>query len=102
MKMIVKKHITFDKRLILAVCDSGLKGKVFEENRLRLDLSISFYNGEEMDESQTAELFKAAYIINLAGKNSVQLALKEGIIKKGNVVCIKGVPNAQALMTAED
>ena len=47
--MIVKKHITQDKRLILAVCDKELLGRCFEESSLQLDLRGEFYNGEEKD-----------------------------------------------------
>ena len=48
--MIVKKRTTRDGQLLLAICDSNLKGKKFSENGIQLDLSSEFYNGEEMDE----------------------------------------------------
>ena len=48
--MIVKKHVTQDRRLLLAICDSSLKGKKFVVGEKQLDLTSGFYAGEEMGE----------------------------------------------------
>ena len=92
--MIVKKHVS-DGKLILAVCDSELKGKVFEEGDLRLDLSCDFYDGEEMSKEEVKILFKEAFIVNLVGQESVELGLDQGIIKINNVINVQKIPHAQ-------
>ena len=99
--MIVKKHLMRDGRLILAVCDNSLKGKKFEEGSKQLDLSTGFYDGEEMDSERLIELFKVAYVINLVGKESIEFALKQGIIDEDKIIEISGVPHAECVMMRE-
>ena len=93
--MIVKKHVN-EGRLILAVCDSELIGKKFTEGNRQLDLASNFYKGEETKGKDVQELMKQAYMINLVGKKSVDLALKNKYIEKENIIIIAKIPHAQA------
>jgi len=95
--MIVKKHLN-DGRLVLAVCDSGLLGKKFAEGNRQLDLTSSFYKGEEVDEKEIERLMKEAYMINLVGEKSVKLGIKSKLIDKDCVIVIAKIPHAQILM----
>lgn len=97
-KMIVKIHKNNDGKVILAVCDKELLGKKFEEGKLQLDLSSKFYDGKEMQEETLLKLFKSAYIINLVGKRSINIAIKAGIIDRERVIKIKNVPHAQVVL----
>lgn len=94
LKMIVKKHFD-NNRLILAVCDSKLKGKKFEQDNNVLDLSSDFYDGKETDKEEVKKLFKKAFVLNLAGQESVELGLDEGFIKIDHVINIDNIPHAQ-------
>ena len=96
-KMIVKIHKSKERK-ILAVCDNELFGKKLEEGRLQLDLSSEFYDGEEVQEDELLNLFKGAQIINLVGEKSINTAIKAGIIDKKNIVRIKNIPHAQAIL----
>ena len=98
--MIVKIHKTHEGRIILAVCDSDLIGKKFEEGDLQLDLSGGFYKGEEMSEERILSLFKVVNIVNLVGKNAVELGKKAGIVEK--VITIDGIPHAEALIVGRE
>lgn len=100
--MIVKQHKTRDGRLLLAVCDSELKGKKFNEGEVQLDLSGDFYDGEEMSDEEILELFKIVYIVNLVGEKAVGLGIKAGIIDKENVIGVEGVPHAQGIVVREE
>ena len=100
--MIVKKHKTRDGRLLLAVCDSELKGKKFSQGQLQLDLTSDFYNGEEISDEEILKLFKTAYIVNIVGEKSVKLGLKAGIISKENIIKIAGIPYAQGVIVTEE
>lgn len=97
-KMIVKIHKTPDGRKIVAICDNRLIGKKFEEKNLQLDLSSSFYKGEEKSKEEIIKLLKDSYIVNIVGKECMGLAIKLGIIGKKNVIKIKNVPHAQAIL----
>ena len=96
-KMIVKAHKTENGKLLLAVCDSDLIGKKFEEGKKQLDLDADFYKGEEKSEIETIDLMRNAYVINLVGKNSVTLAINEDLISGENVEEINGVPYAHSI-----
>ena len=96
--MIVKVHKTQDGRKVVAICDSELIGKKIEEGNLQLDLSSSFYKGEERSEEEIMGLIKGAYIVNAAGKESVNLAIRLGIANEGNIIKVKNVPHAQSIL----
>ncbi len=100
--MLVKKHKTRDGRLILAVCDSELIGKKFEQGKLQLDLTNDFYKGEEKSESEVHLMFQQAYILNLVGEKSVKLALKQRLIDETHILKIEGVPHAQCVIVREE
>ena len=96
-KMIVKEHITPDRRLILTVCDKEIIGKRFETSDLKLDISSDFYKGKEKTEKEIIKLFEQAYMINLVGQKSVKLGLKSKIISEKAIIKIKDIPYVQAV-----
>ncbi|NQV08530.1 DUF424 family protein [Candidatus Woesearchaeota archaeon] len=100
--MIVKKHKTRDGRLILAVCDEELVGKIFDEGEKHLDLSSNFYKGEKRTEEEVKNLLKMTHIINVAGKNSINFILKKGIISKEEVDYTKKIPHTQVIILRDD
>lgn len=95
--MIVKIHKR-NNRTIVAICDDDLLGKVFEQDQKILDLSSSFYAGEPVTVEQATEVACIADIINLVGKDSVQIGLDVGVISKGVVQMIADIPYAQAVV----
>lgn len=98
--MLVKIHKSY--RDVVAVCDSELLGSKFEEGRIQLDLTGEFFNGEEKQESEVLEIMqdlaKEDASFNVVGKNSVNCALKAGIISKEGIKKIHGVPFALILL----
>ena len=96
--MIVKIHKTQDGRKVVAICDNDLIGKKFEEGKLQLDLNSSFYKGEEMSEERVIELVKGSCIINMVGEKSTGFALKLGVVSKKDIIKIKNIPHAQAIL----
>lgn len=98
--MIVKIHKSPDGKKVIAVCDSDILGKRFEEKNLQLDLKSDFYNGSEMREDDLLkEIRKCPCCLNAVGKNSVDFCIKNNFADKGNITKIKGIPNAQAIIT---
>lgn len=100
--MIVKKHVTRDRRLLLAVCDSDLKGKKFSNDKMQLDLASDFYDGEEMNEEKVLGLMDAAAMVNLVGEESVNCGIKAGIIEKDHIIVVDGVKHAQGVVVREE
>ncbi|PIN72583.1 hypothetical protein COV21_01705 [Candidatus Woesearchaeota archaeon CG10_big_fil_rev_8_21_14_0_10_45_5] len=95
--MIAKQHKT-ENGTVLAVVDEKLAGKKFEEGRLQLDLSADFYNGEKVSEEELLQLMKSAYIINITGKKSVEIAIRNNFIEKDAIIVIAGIPHAQCVI----
>lgn len=98
--MLVKIHNSY--RQIVAVCDSELLGKQFEQGIKLLDVRESFYNGERKQEKEVieimADLAKEDATFNIVGKKSVNCALKAGIITKQGIGQVQGIPFALVLM----
>ncbi|MBU0614690.1 MAG: DUF424 family protein [Nanoarchaeota archaeon] len=94
--MILKIHKS--DRTIVALCDSDILGKRFEQGNLQLDLTTDFYKGKEVTEQEAAKIVPSADILNLVGEKSVGLGIKLGLIEKNNVIRIKDIPHAQAAL----
>lgn len=98
--MIVKIH-KHEGKIILAVCDKEILGKKYVEDDKQLDLTSPFYKGIEIPEQELKQLLKRAYVLNIVGKKSIKFALNERIIVKDNIIIIKNIPHAQALLLRE-
>ena len=98
--MFVKIHHSY--REVVAICDSELLGKYFEEGEYQLDLKESFYKGDETSEEETLKLIKnfskEDATFNIVGEKSIQLALKAEIIKEEGIKKIDNIPYALVLM----
>jgi uncharacterized protein len=80
---------------VVAMADSDLIGKEFEEGEKYLKVSERFYKGEEETREEIIKVMKNASNINIVGKEVVEIALEEGFIKKEDIIKIQGVPHAQ-------
>ena len=89
-------------RDVVAICDSELLGKKFEEDKFQLDLKESFYGGEETSREETIKIMQSLsredVTFNIVGKESVDAALKAGIISEEGIKKIQGVPFALVLL----
>ena len=98
--MFLKIHKSY--RDVVAVCDSDLIGKRFEEGKFQLDIKENFYKGEEKSEEFIIQIMKKMSredaTFNIIGKNSVQTAIKAGIINENAVGEIQGVQFALVLL----
>lgn len=98
--MLVKIHKSY--RHIIAICDSELIGKRFEEGKYQLDVKESFFKGEEKTKQEVIDimqdLFKEDATFNIIGSESTQTAIEAGIINKQGIKEISDVPFALVLM----
>jgi hypothetical protein len=89
-------------RYVVAVCDSELLGKRFEEGRFQLHVKENFYRGEEKSEAETIQFLKKMAAedatFNIIGEKSVKAALKAGIIDEGSIGRIQGIMFALVLL----
>lgn len=98
--MLVKIHKAY--RDVVAVCDSEILGKKFEEGIKQLDVRENFYKGDKKSEQELIEFLKDMAMedatFNIAGKKAVNCALKAGIISKEGIKHVQGVPYALVLL----
>ncbi|MFH1711327.1 MAG: DUF424 family protein [Nanoarchaeota archaeon] len=98
--MLIKIHKAY--RRVVTVCDSDLLEKKFEEGTKTLEISENFFKGEEKSESELIEILidqvKEDATFNIVGKNSIDCAIKAGIISQDGVKTVQGVPFALVLL----
>jgi len=98
----IKIHEAYRK--VVSVADAELIGKKFvdEKKNMQLDVKESFYDGESVDEPKAIKIIKAEAAddatFNIVGEESMQAALKAGIVGKNGVIKIKGIPHAMGLL----
>ena len=89
-------------RDVVAICDSDLLGKKFEEDKFQLDIKESFYRGEEVSEEKAIEIMinmtKEDATFNIVGEQAIKAALKAKIIDKQGVKKIQNIPFALILL----
>jgi hypothetical protein len=99
-QMLIKIHRSY--RDTIAVCDSELIGKRFEEGRFQLDIKESFFRGKEIPEEEAVKLMqrmsKEDATFNIVGDISVNAAIKAGIIEENSIGKIQGIPFALVLL----
>jgi len=98
--MKVKIHKSY--RDVIAICDSNLIGKTFERGNFELNVKENFYNGEEVDEKKLLEIIKNMSIedstFNIIGQESINTALKAGIITEEGIKKIQDIPFSLVLL----
>lgn len=90
----IKIHKSY--RTVVAVCDSDLIGKKFEQGKRQLEIKEYFFKGDEFSEEKAIKTMiyqrQEDATFNIVGKESINAALKAGIISKDSVAKIQGVP----------
>ena len=98
--MLVKIHSSY--RITIAICDSELIGKTFEEGIKQIKVTESFFKGEEKTEQEVLDIMEHGaaedQTFNIIGEKSVNLALKTGLIKPEGIIRIQQVPIALVLL----
>ena len=98
--MHIKIHQAY--RTIVAVCDSDIIGKTFEEDIKQIHIRENFFKGEEKNKEETVKIMKNMNkedaTFNIVGKQAVECALEAGIIQEHGIIKIDNIPIALGLM----
>lgn len=89
-KLFKKKH-----EVLVAIADKELINKTFRGNGMKIEVTSSFYEGDLLNENDMIARLKIATIANLVGKRCIEIAMKNGIVNKDNIIYIGEVPHAQ-------
>ncbi len=83
--------------LVIGACDEHLLGKKFVDGKFQIDVSKNFYGGQSISKKTLAKYLHDATIANLVGEETVQCAIKLGLVNPNCILKIKGVPHAQMI-----
>ena len=83
------------ENLVIGACDEHLLGKKFVDGKFKIDVSKNFYEGERINKDTLAKYLNDATIANLVGEESVNCAIKLGLVNRECILKIKGIPHAQ-------
>ncbi len=92
--MFVKVHKSY--RCIVAICDEEILGKQFEEGQRQLQVRENFFKDKQANKEEIIGVIeryaREDATFNIAGKESVDIALEIGLIKKEQPLSIQGIP----------
>jgi hypothetical protein len=98
--MLMKIHESY--RNVVALADKELLGKKFTQNNKQLDLTTTFYDGEDIEEEKAIPLLQQHAeqdaTFNIIGKKSVETAKKAGIITEELISTVDNIPFAILLL----
>lgn len=98
--MLIKIHKGYRKTI--ALLDTNLIGKTFEEDIKKIELKEGFFKGEEKNKQEIIKILKYMAkedaTFNIVGEESIQTALEAGIINKQGIIKIDNIPIALILL----
>ena len=86
------KTTNYQKQSMLNICDAELLGKKIIEGDLTMHISENYYGERFVETDEAQSLLNNSSIINMAGKETVSLALKLGIGSENAVKIVSDVP----------
>ena len=98
--MLVRERST-PEGLLVSVCDADCVGRTYEgENGVALDVTESFYGGDDATEATPEEVVDSlvrASVANIVGERAVGVAVEAGIVEEESVLDLDGTRHAQLL-----
>ncbi|MBU2576110.1 MAG: DUF424 family protein [Nanoarchaeota archaeon] len=98
-EILFKIHKSY--RLVVAICDKDVYGRILSEGIKQLDLTGPFFQGDEVDEVELKEKIidctKEDATFNIVGEKSIRVAKDLGLIKDEGIIEVEGVPFALVL-----
>jgi len=98
--MLVKIHKSY--RTTVAICDSDLLEKNFEQEDREIKITKNFFGGEEKTPEEVKKIMldysAEDATFNLVGKETINLALKIELVKKEGITTIQNIPLALVLL----
>jgi hypothetical protein len=89
-------------RNVVALADSNLIGKKFEEEKFQLEVRENFYKEKELPKEEIIKILQKQVdedaTFNIVGPESIQTALEANIITKEHISKIDNIPFALTLL----
>ncbi len=98
----VSIKVVRSQRDVVAICDSELIGKKFEEGKLQLDVKESFFRGDEFDDASALillnKMLQEDATFCIVGKKAVELSLEAGVVQEDGIKTVEGIPFSLVLL----
>jgi len=98
--MYIKIHHSY--RDVVAICDSEIIGKKFEEGKMQLEVRENFYKEKEVEKEELIRIIRLQQVedatFNIVGKKSIKTAIEAELITEDNVGHVQGIPFALTLL----
>ncbi|MBA3977618.1 MAG: DUF424 domain-containing protein [Nitrosopumilus sp.] len=86
------RKIKYQETQMINICDLSLIGKEINQGDFSISISKDYFYSEEITKEDAIKILKSSSIINLVGKDIVDLALSLNLAKKNSVKIIENIP----------
>lgn len=86
------RKIKYQETQMINICDLNLIGKEINQGDFNISISKDYFYSEEITKEEAIKVLKSSSIINLVGKDIVDLALSLNLAKENSVKIIENVP----------
>ena len=86
------RKIKYQETQMINICDLSLIGKEINQGDFSISISKDYFYSEEITKEDAIKVLKSSSIINLVGKDIVELALSLNLAKKNSVKIIENIP----------
>lgn len=78
--------------MMLNICDEELVGRTLKKDDFVMNISKSYYGQRVIGRSEAEDLMKSCSILNMAGKQTIEMSINLKIGTRQGVKEIDGVP----------
>jgi hypothetical protein len=82
----------YQNSAMLNICDEDLIERVLKQDNLEIKISKSYYGQRLVDEEEAKNLMRNSSILNIAGKESVEMSIDLKMGTRAGVKTVDGVP----------
>ena len=86
------RKIKYQETQMINICDLNLIGKEINQGDFNISISKDYFYSEEITKEDAIKVLESSSIINLVGKDIVDLALSLNLAKRNSVKIIENVP----------
>lgn len=84
--------VNYQNNRMLNICDADLVGRIVKQSDLEINISQSYYAERIVEETEAESLLKNASIINMVGRQTIDLSIRIGVGSAKGVKEIEGIP----------
>lgn len=86
------RMVNYQSSKMLNICDVDLIGRTVRQSNLEVNISRNYFAERIVEEKEAESLLKNSSIINMAGKQTIDLSVRIGIGSLKGVKEIEGIP----------